>query len=135
MNDSNESSQGYTIKKKVDESWKDSVDKEKVVELPKDLGEATQEEAGYPEPNFPFFLSTLAMQALASLGEVPLNQAGEKRVDLVQAQYFIGILEMLAEKTKGNLSLEEDQMMKELLYELQLKFVKKVEAIAVPPKP
>ncbi len=132
MSEANDSPQGYTIKKKVDESWKDSVQKEKV-EVPVEPEPSAAAEPGYPEPNFPFFLSTMAMQTLAALGEVPLSPAGEKKLDLVQAQYFIGILEMIADKTKGNLSAEEDQMMKELLYELQLKFVKKVEALAAPP--
>lgn len=131
MSETNDSASGYTIKKKVDESWKDSVQKEKV-EIPVEPPPAADPD--YPEPNFPFFLSTMAMQALAALGEVPLSPAGEKKTDLIQAQYFIGILEMLADKTKGNLSPEEDQMMKELLYELQLKFVKKVEAAANPTK-
>jgi hypothetical protein len=47
-------------------------------------------------------------------------------MDLEQAQYMIDILEMLQEKTKGNLSDEEGQMMEGLLYQLRMLYVSKV---------
>lgn len=108
--------------KKVDESWKQNVDKEK------ETGVDPGEEPAYPEPNFPFFITSIGMQALTLLGELrdpnaPAETSQEP--DLAQAHYLIGSLEMLSEKTRGNLSTQEDTMLKNLLYDLRLKFVEK----------
>ena len=121
MGDDQEHSSGPTARKKVDESWKEAIHKEKggaeeIVE---------HEEVLPPEPNFPFFISTIGMQALAALGEVPDPISGEKKINTVQAQYLIDVIQMLSAKTKGNLSKEEESMMRDLLYELQMKFVEK----------
>ncbi len=119
MAENHESPQDFTIKKKVDEGWKDSVEKEK--------GHSPEEEAPSPpiEPDFPFFISTLGMQALAALGEAADPTTHVKKTDLNQAHYLIDILGVLQAKTKGNLSPEEESMLRNLLYELRMKFVEK----------
>ncbi len=134
-----ENDRGFTIKKKVDESWKSAVEKEKSKDhpAPKAGPEPSPEpeqpeplERGVPpEPDFPFFISTLGMQALAALGEVPNPATGEKRMDRTTAKYFIDILVMLSQKTKGNLTAEENAMVNDLLYELQMKFVQKSQGL------
>jgi hypothetical protein len=115
------------IRKKVDESWKESVKKEN--EAPADKQQPLlNEEAMPPEPNFTFFVSSLGMQAMMAMGELPdpRTQTAAK-TDMAQAQYIIEVLRMLAEKTKKNLSSEEDELLKNLLYELQVKFVQKTQ--------
>ncbi len=82
-------------------------------------------EAGKKVDEFPFFISSLGMQALLFLGELPDPQTGDKKPDLPQAKYLIDTLDMLSGKTKGNLSKEEEKMLEDLLYELRLKFVEK----------
>ena len=124
MGDDHEHSSGPTASKKVDESWKESVRKEKGPT--EEIGEP--EAAIPPAPNFPFFISTIGMQALAALGEIPDPATGEKKVNTTQAQYLIDVIQMLSDKTKGNLSKEEEPMMRDLLYELQMKFVEKTQA-------
>ncbi len=117
--------------KKVDESWKDTVDKEKHVAAPRNT--APQEEPPRneaPDTSFPFFISTLGMQALAALGAIPDPATGKEKkelttADLGHAKYLIDIIQMISEKTKGNLSKEETAMLEGLLYELRLKFVEK----------
>ena len=110
-------------RKHVDESWKESAAKEKEVLSSKEPG-------GHPffEPTFPFFITTLGMQAFAALGEVPDPEkpdAPKPPADLPRAQYLIDIIDMLSKKTQNNLTKEEAGMLEGLLYELRLKFVEK----------
>ena len=105
--------------KKVDESWKNTVEKEK--HAPSHAGEA----AGPAESEFLGFISTLAMQAMIALGEMAHPQTGQPEPDLNQARYLVDVIQLLSDKTQGNLSKEEAQELKTLLYELRLKFVKK----------
>ncbi len=63
---------------------------------------------------------SLCSLALRSLGEV--SDSNEGRVDLPTACYNIAILTMLRDKTRGNLSDEEQQQLDELLSDLQLKY-------------
>lgn len=110
----------FTIRKKVDESWKSAVEREKG---PSSFDEPASEFA--VEPSFSFFVSTLGMQALVALGELANPATQEKKADLTQAQYLIEVLRMISDKTKGNLTQEEEAMMKDLVYDLQMKFVEK----------
>lgn len=123
MGDDQEHSSGPTARKKVDESWKEAIHKEKGGE--EEI--VDREEAAAPAPNFPFFISTIGMQALAALGETPDPTSGEKKINTAQAQYLIDVIQMLSAKTKGNLSKEEESMIRDLLYELQMKFVEKTQ--------
>ena len=65
-----------------------------------------------------------AGSALVNLGEAGDPGSGERRVDFAQAREAIDILLLLREKTRGNLSAEESQMLEELVYDLQLRFVR-----------
>ena len=118
MAEDHEKTPDFKVKKTVDESWKDTVQKEKHADEP-------EGQSFPPEPNFPFFLSTLGMQTLQMLGEIADPATGEKKTDLPQARYLIELIQMLCQKTKGNLSKEEEQMAEGLLYELRMKFVQK----------
>ncbi len=115
------------LRKKVDESWKDSVQKEKESLSPgakKNLqGEGLEEDSA--DTGFSFFISTLGMQTLIALGEVAHPSTGEKTAELSQAKYLIDVIQMLSDKTRGNLSAEETTAIQNLLYELRMKFVQK----------
>ena len=124
MADPQGNASGFTIKKKVDESWKDTAEKEK--EIP----EPNVPDPSLTEPEFSSFLSTLGMQAFFALGELQDPASVEKKIDLAQAKYLIDIIQILSDKTKGNLSQEEEAMIKELLYGLKLKFVEKAGIIS-----
>ena len=105
--------------KKVDESWKDSVRKEK------DTVTESPAPAVVPEADFLSFVSTLAMQALSALGEMKQDPAAPPAVvDLKQAQYLIDIIQMLSEKSRGNLTVDETNELNTLLYELRMRFVR-----------
>jgi len=108
--------------KKVDESWKNSVEKEKT-EVPE------EETMHIPEANFGFFITTLGIQVAIALGEIPNPITNKTEENLDQAKYLIDTLEMLQEKTKNNLSKEEENLLSGLLYDFRMKFVQKKERI------
>ena len=122
--------------KKVDESWKEAVQKEKSGASPGPARGETptaapaEEDAG--ESEFLGFVSTLAMQALMALGDVPHPQTGQAHEDPAQAKYLIDVLRLLSEKTKGNLTPHEAAEMKNLLYQLKMKFVQKGQGVPQP---
>jgi hypothetical protein len=68
-----------------------------------------------------------ANMAMIFLGEAPNPQTGETTQDLENARYFIDQLEMIEVKTKGNLSKQEESLLKQSLTNLRLTFVDAVE--------
>lgn len=104
--------------KKVDESWKEDTAREKGSVPP-----PADEKAAL---SFSVFLTSLGYQALIHLGEIPHPETKVVQLDLGAAKETIDWLVLLETKTRGNRSLEEDQLLKTLLPELQLKFVAKV---------
>ncbi|MBI4115796.1 MAG: DUF1844 domain-containing protein [Candidatus Omnitrophica bacterium] len=104
--------------KKVDESWKNEVSREK--------GEPKKSEpTSKSSLNFSTFLTSLGYQTLMHLGEVPHPETQERYVDLQAAKETIDILILLEEKTRGNRTEEEEKILKTLLPDLQMKFVEK----------
>jgi hypothetical protein len=75
--------------------------------------------------NFASFLLSLATTGMVHLGEIPEPTTGQKMENPEAARQMIDILRILKEKTEGNLSSEESQLMENLLYELQMKFLSK----------
>lgn len=65
--------------------------------------------------------------AMLLLGKVPHPQTGETIRDIEAARLFIDQLEMLEAKTKGNLSREEEQLLKQSLMSLRMAFVEAVQ--------
>ena len=77
-----------------------------------------------PNINFPSFILSLAATAAVHFGDRMEPGATEQGpVDLVAAGQMIDILALLEEKTKGNLTAEERQLLEMVLYELRLRFV------------
>ena len=85
------------------------------------------------EVNFERFIASLYMSALMQLGLMH-EQGGQPAVDLLGARQTIDTLGMLAEKTKGNLSMTEDNLMQNVLYELRMAYVEVTNAIARGPQ-
>jgi len=109
--------------KHVDESWKENAASEKDT-LAQDAGAAGQEDKAF-EVNFSTYITSMIFQAMIFLGEVPNPLAEDQKVErnLKQAKVFIDTLLLLKEKTKGNLTTEEDNLLNASLYELQMKYV------------
>lgn len=73
--------------------------------------------------NFSTFILSLSTSVLVNLGELPDPITNEKQVNLSIAKQTISVIEMLKEKTKGNLTEEEDRLINSMLYELMMKYV------------
>ena len=70
------------------------------------------------------FILSLAHTAAVHFGDVPDPVSGEKHPpNVAAAQQMIDILALLDEKTRGNLSAEERQLLDQILYELRLRYV------------
>jgi hypothetical protein len=70
------------------------------------------------------FVLSLAHTAAVHFGDVPDPVSGAKsEANLAAARQMIDILSLLDEKTRGNLSAEERQLLEQVLYELRLRFV------------
>ncbi|MDD1778171.1 MAG: DUF1844 domain-containing protein [Candidatus Helarchaeota archaeon] len=109
--------------KKIDDGWKENVEKEKL-EGREDL-KPSGEEVFPGEPDFTFFVTTLSIQAAIALGEIPNPVTDRKEENLSQAKLIIDTLAMIKEKTRGNLSTEEDSLIDNVLYELRMQYVSK----------
>jgi len=77
-----------------------------------------------PELSFIAFVVSLASTAAIHLGDMADPQTGQTPPpNLEGAAQMIEILTLLEEKTRGNLSAEERQVLEQILYELRLRFV------------
>ncbi len=106
------------IKKKVDENWKQNVEKEKAESKGKS-------EFVPPAPDFKFFITTLTLQASIALGHMANPTTEKVEEDLTQAKFLIDTLGMLQEKTKNNLTKDETELLENLLYELRTAYLAK----------
>ena len=79
-----------------------------------------------PQPAFSFtaFVLSLASTAALHFGDLPDPISGERSgLNLGGAAQMIEILSLLEQKTRGNLTLEERQVLEQVLYELRMRFV------------
>ena len=121
--------------KHVDESWKDDVARAKGAadehgghDENCSCGHEHGEGKGHGDPevievNFFNYIMSMGYQAMIFLGEVPNPMTGKTEQSIRQAKFMIDTLTMVKEKTRGNLSPEEDNLLSSSLYELQMKFV------------
>ena len=121
----------------VDEDWKSQVESEreqlrnqepkpegdKAKNATADASQAGAESYELPPASFATLVSSLATQAIASLGQIPDPVEGQPVVRLEVARHVIDTLEVLEEKTKGNLTPDETKMLSSLLHELRMVFV------------
>ena len=78
--------------------------------------------------SFVNFLSTLATNAAAALGAMPHPATGQRTLDLETGKFWLDVLAMLKEKTKGNLHPQETQLLDGLLGDLRMQYVHLVRA-------
>jgi hypothetical protein len=119
----------------VDEDWKSQVQAEKAAagEVAAATGQ-TSDQQGLHSPqdldDFPLppaslelLVTTLATETLVSLGQIPHPATGQAHVHRSQAQYLIDTIDVLRQKTKGNLTPDEQQMFESILHQLRMVFV------------
>ncbi len=93
---------------------------------PDDTKASTQKKISkIPEASFSLFVSSLTTQALISLGEVdnPFSKTKEQNVD--QAKFTIDTLQIIKDKTSGNLTDDETRLLDTALYDLRMRYVEK----------
>jgi hypothetical protein len=79
--------------------------------------------AELPDPNFVMLVSNFATQALIELGEIknPITKQTERAPE--RAKFTIDMLQVIRDKTKNNLTPEEQRFVDGALYELRMKYV------------
>lgn len=83
----------------------------------------THGHAGHLPVNFSSFVISMGSSALMLMGEQLDPQQSAMPLNLPQAKEIIDLLSMLEEKTRGNLTPDEQVVMKDMLYALRMKFV------------
>ena len=92
----------------------------------------SESEIPLPPATFEFLVFSLKMQAEMRLGLLKLGEGMDEELNLPAARHTIDMLAMIAEKTKGNLSLDEQRLIENSLTELRFRFVQVSESA---PKP
>src|SRR3954452_16482574 len=116
----------------IDEDWKSQVQAEK--EQAAQAKTATKAGAAGSEPGenvdlpmppatFELLLTTLATEALVAMGQVPDPATGKPQAQRNQAKYLIDTFDVLREKTKGNLSADEQELLESMLHQLRMLFI------------
>lgn len=113
----------------IDEDWKAEAQREKKILAAEEKVEKEEKQeqsktqGPLPEGNFAALISTLATQALFSLGLLQVKGQEKKEPNLNLAKYNIDMLETIQEKTKGNLTGEEADILEKTLGELRMGYV------------
>jgi hypothetical protein len=112
----------------IDEDWKSQARKEKEIAAAKESNERKEQQKAkrpqMPPANFTGLVSLLVTQTLFALGAIGNEDEKEKRPpELDLARYHIDLLGMLEEKTKGNLSPQEAELIKNALHQMRMTFV------------
>jgi len=93
-----------------------------------DDGEEYQERHGLPPASFEFLVLSLRAQTEMQLGLFRFGEENEKQEpDFDLARHSIDMLNVLFDKTKGNLTLEEQRLIENSLTELRFRYVQAVE--------
>ena len=98
-------------------------------ETPHNEQQETQQETPSPErrelppASFGEMIFSVRFQAEMHLGLLPLEEEEKPPVDLGAAQHYIDLLGILAEKTRGNLAIEEQRYLENSLTELRFRYV------------
>lgn len=123
-----------TGKLHIDSDWKAEAAKEK--DRLADQERAAPKDAAAPgAANFIEILNILAMQAAVSLGGY--QGAGGERLppNPMAAKHFIDLIDVLDQKTRGNLNETEKKVLDSVLYEMRMQYVQMVSAAMAPPRP
>jgi len=114
----------------IDEDWKSQVQAEKEQAAkskpaaPQQGGEAAEaSDPPLPPASFELLLTTLATEALVALGQVPHPVTGKAQFEPNHAKYLLDTIDLLRDKTKGNLTAAEQQVLESLLHQMRMIFI------------
>jgi hypothetical protein len=104
----------------VDDDWKAQAQREKE-KLEQETAAARAEKA--PDASLIELVNLIVMQAMAGMGMLA-GPGGERfPVNLEVAKHFIDMLQVLEDKTKGNLTAEEKKLLDQVVYEMRMRYV------------
>lgn len=104
----------------IDEDWKQEAQQEKEsLEAQLEQEKRTKTPA-IPTASFEVLINSLAMPAMLNLGMISMPN---HKPNLSEAKFYIDLLEVVEQKTKGNLEVNEHNTLTALLYELRMAFV------------
>lgn len=106
----------------VDDDWKARVEREKTEPVASQSSPPGPDGDVALESTFELLVTTLSMQAMSAMGLLR-DPSQPAHVDLEMARHFIDLLGVLEEKTQGNLSADEADMLHQTLHHLRLFFV------------
>lgn len=101
-------------------------------EIPEDVKKDSGNNKSTPktplfEIDFLNYILSMSSSAIIALGDMENPITGKKEKNLAVAKQIIDILGILEEKTKGNLSKEEEGALKEILYTLRISYINKLQ--------
>ena len=121
--------EGFVIKDKrssqISEDAATFLDDQETKGQEEQTGSSKKKETESFQIDFSTFIMSLTSSAFYHLGDMPDPSTGKKEVNLPAVQQTIDMLIMLREKTKGNLKEDEEKLVEQLIYELQVKYVAK----------
>ena len=113
-------------KKEMNEKKSTSLGEEAKAASDKKTGKTGDFPPPLPEIDFSTFIFSLNSSVLVHLGAVDDPVSGGKVKNLPIAKHTIDIISMLADKTKGNLTPDEEKLIKNILFELRMMYVKEI---------
>lgn len=111
------------VKKEEDKKETAAEETKEAVTREEPAPEEAESTSQFPEINFATFIFSLNSSALVHLGVIEDPATGQKK-SLPLAKQTIDILGVLEEKTRGNLTEEEENLLKHILHDLRLMYVK-----------
>jgi uncharacterized protein DUF1844 len=126
----------------IDEDWKSQVaaEREAAKQPPSSetsvgaaaiSGSESDDSDDFPMPpaSLEMLVSTLVTEAMIALGQIPHPATGKTELRPHQAKYLIDTISVISEKTRGNVSIEEEQAFTNLLHQLRMAFVSLTAAV------
>jgi hypothetical protein len=112
----------------VDDDWKAEARKEK-----ERLAQETAKQEPLPDPNFAEVINMIAIQAMVGFGG--MAGPGGERIppNLEIAKHYVDMLQVLEDKTKGNLTDDEKNLLDQVIYEVRMRYIQSASGGAVPP--
>lgn len=123
----------------IDDDWKSQIAAEKE-QLQREAEEQSNSPEAEPQPgemppaSLEMLVTMFASEAMIALGQLPNPMTNELTISLEHAQYAIDMLQMIQEKTQGNLEANEAKMLEDLLHQLRMLFVASKSAPASSPE-
>lgn len=116
----------------IDEDWKSQVAAEQAAarESKQPVSEAAAAEAPRGahahdpmEASFELLVATFVTEAMTALGQMPHPATGQMEFDAAHARFAIDMLDVIAAKTKGNLTTDEERGLREVVHQLRMAFI------------